>query len=132
MHSEDVPGDRLDVAVKTRIWASRSATLMDLAAFYAAPPPRPRPILARVAASGRLAEQHHCTSCRGPGLTGQQQAARLAGQDLDDRLRLLLGFKAKTASDLDGTMTVATQPLSDDEIVSLAHFLTSLGPQTEH
>lgn len=44
-------------------------------------------------------------------------------------LRLLRGFKEKTAADLDGTMTVAAQPLSDDDIVSLVHFLASLGPE---
>ena len=42
-------------------------------------------------------------------------------------LRLVRGFKARTASDLDGTMTVATQPLTDDEIVSLVHFIATLG-----
>jgi len=109
------------------------ADMADLAAFYAAQPPRARPAAtdaARVAAGRQLAEQHHCTSCHRPGLTGQQQAARLAGQDFDYLLRLLRGFKAKTASDLDGTMTVATQPLQDDEIVSLVHFLASLGTET--
>jgi hypothetical protein len=40
----------------------------------------------------------------------------------------LRGFKAKTASDLDGTMTTATQPLTDTEIVSLVHFIATLGP----
>jgi cytochrome c553 len=106
----------------------------DVAAFYAAQAPRARPAAtdpARVAAGRLLAEQHHCTSCHRPDLTGQQQAARLAGQDLDYLLRLLRAFKAKTASDLDGTMTVAAQPLQDEEIVSLAHFLASLGPATE-
>jgi len=109
------------------------ADMADLAAFYAAQPARGRPAAtdaARVAAGRQLAEQHHCTSCHRPGLTGQQQAARLAGQDFDYLLRLLRGFKAKTASDLDGTMTVATQPLQDDEIVSLVHFLASLGAET--
>ncbi len=109
------------------------ADMADLAAFYAAQPPRARPAAtdaARVAAGRRLAELHHCTSCHRPGLTGQQQAARLAGQDFDYLLRLLRGFKARTASDLDGTMTVATQPLQDDEIVSLVHFLASLGAET--
>jgi cytochrome c553 len=43
-------------------------------------------------------------------------------------LRLLRGFKARTASDLDGTMTVASQPLTPEDIVSLVHFLASLGP----
>ena len=109
------------------------ADMADLAAFYAAQPPRARPAAtdaARVAAGRQLAELHHCTSCHRPGLTGQQQAARLAGQDFDYLLRLLRGFKARTASDLDGTMTVATQPLQDDEIVSLVHFLASLGMET--
>jgi cytochrome c553 len=109
------------------------ADMADLAAFYAAQPARARPATtdaARVAAGQRLAEQHHCTSCHRPGLTGQQQAARLAGQDFAYLLRLLRAFKARTASDLDGTMTVATQPLQDDEIVSLVHFLASLGPET--
>jgi cytochrome c553 len=109
------------------------ADMADLAAFYAAQSPRPRPAAteaARVASGRQLAEQHHCTSCHRPGLTGQQQAARLAGQDFAYLLRLLRAFKAKTASDLDGTMTVATQPLQDDEIVSLAHFLASLGAET--
>jgi cytochrome c553 len=108
------------------------ADMADLAAFYAAQPARGRPAAtdaARVAAGRQLAELHHCTSCHRPGLTGQQQAARLAGQDFDYLLRLLRGFKARTASDLDGTMTVATQPLQDDEIVSLVHFLVSLTPE---
>jgi cytochrome c553 len=61
----------------------------------------------------RLADLHHCTSCHRPALTGQEQAARLPGQDFDYLLRLLRGFKAKTACDLDGTMTTATQPLTD-------------------
>jgi cytochrome c553 len=79
----------------------------------------------------RLADVHHCTSCHRPGLTGQEQAARLAGQDFDYLLRLLRGFKAKTASDLDGTVTTATQPLTDPEIVSLVHFIASLGAEPQ-
>jgi hypothetical protein len=34
----------------------------------------------------------------------------------------------KTASDLDRTMTVASQPLTLEDIVNLVHFLASLGP----
>ena len=75
------------------------------------------------------AELHHCTSCHRPGLIGQEQAARLAGQDYDYLLRLLRGFKAKTASDLDGTMTIAAQPLGDEEIVSLVHYIASLAAE---
>jgi cytochrome c553 len=106
------------------------ADMADLAAYYAAQRPLRRPAVsdpARVAAGRELADRHHCTSCHRPGLVGQEQAARLAGQDFDYLLRLLRGFRARTASDLDGTMTVATQPLTDDEIVSLVHYISTLG-----
>ena len=106
------------------------ADMADLAAFYAAQPARRRPHAvdaAKAAAGARLAEQHHCTSCHRPGLVGHQQIPRLAGQDFAYLLRLLRGFKAKTASDLDGTMTMSAQPLGDADIEPLAHFMASLG-----
>ena len=53
---------------------------------------------------------------------------RLAGQDLDYLLKLLRGFKAQTASDLDGTMTTAAQPLSAEDVENLAHYLASRRP----
>ena len=105
------------------------ADMADLAAFYEAQRPRPRPAAtdpAKVAAGQRLAELHHCTSCHRPGLIGQQQVPRLAGQDFAYLLRLLRGFKARTASDLDGTMTMAAQPLREEEILDLVHFIASL------
>jgi cytochrome c553 len=104
----------------------------DLAAYYEAQRPRPRASStdpARVAEGRRLAELHHCTSCHRPGLVGQQQAARLAGQDFDYLLKLLRGFKARTAADLDGTMTIAAQPLSQEDILNLVHFIASLGAE---
>ena len=104
--------------------------MADLAAYYAKQTARPRPAITdpdKVSEGKRLATLHHCASCHRPDLTGQQQVPRLAGQDYEYLLRLLRGFKAKTASDLDGTMTMAAQPLRDEEIVSLVHFLASLG-----
>ena len=107
------------------------ADMADLAVYYEAQQPRPRrpPSIdpAKVAAGKQLADLHHCSSCHRPGFTGQQQAPRLAGQDGDYLLKLLRGFKAKTSSDLDGTMTIAAQPLSDEEIQSLVQFIASLG-----
>jgi cytochrome c553 len=106
------------------------ADMADLAAYYEAQRPRPRPAAtdpAKVAEGGRLAAVHHCTSCHRPDLSGQQQVPRLAGQDFDYLLRLLRGFKAKTASDLDGTMTMAAQPLREEDILDLVHFMASLG-----
>ncbi|HUO64895.1 MAG TPA: cytochrome c4 [Terriglobales bacterium] len=106
--------------------------MADLAAYYAAQRPLPRPATTdpvKVAEGKRLANLHHCSSCHRTDLSGQQQVPRLAGQDYDYLLRLLSGFKAKTASDLDGTMTMAAQPLRDEEIVALVHYIASLGNQ---
>jgi cytochrome c553 len=108
------------------------ADMADLAAYYEAQPPRARPAATdptRIAAGQRLAQLHHCASCHRPEFTGQQQVPRLAGQDYAYLLKLLRGFKARTASDLDGTMTIAAQPLTDEDILNLVHFLASLGSQ---
>jgi cytochrome c553 len=107
------------------------ADMADLAAFYAAQTPRSRGSAvdpARVAAGRPLADRHHCTSCHTPRLTGQQMAPLLAGQDLAYLRKLLHGFKAGTAADLDGTMTMAARPLTDEEVESLVHYLASLQP----
>jgi cytochrome c553 len=105
--------------------------MADLAAFYAAQRPTPRGSAvdaARVAAGREIVVRHHCASCHTPTLAGQKQVPRLAGQDLQYLLKLLRGFKAQTASDLDGTMTMAAQPLTSDEIESVAHYCASLTP----
>jgi cytochrome c553 len=107
------------------------ADMADLAAFYAAQNPRRRDSTvepARVEAGRPLATQHHCTSCHTPTLTGQQQVPLLAGQDLAYLRRLLRGFRDGTASDLDGTMTMAARPLTPEDVENLAHFLASLDP----
>jgi len=123
-------GRRKDPQMSPFAQSLSDADMADLAAYYEAQPPRPRPPAsadpAKVAAGKQLADLHHCSSCHRPGFTGQQQAARLAGQDPNYLLKLLRGFKAKTASDLDGTMTVAAQPLSDEDIQNLVQYLGSL------
>ena len=112
--------------------ASLSDTDMaDLAAFYATQRPTPRPAVTdaqKVAAGKELAQQHHCVSCHRPGLTGHEQIPRLAGQDLTYLVKLLRGFKAQTAGDLDGTMTTAAQPLSETDIENLAHYMATVPP----
>jgi cytochrome c553 len=123
-------GRRKDPQMSAPAESLSDTDMADLAAFYAAQRPRPRRSKtepARVAEGQRLAAVHHCTSCHRPDLSGQQQVPRLAGQDLDYLLKLLRSFKAKTATDLDGLMTMSAQPLREEEIVDLVHFLASLG-----
>ena len=107
------------------------ADMADLAAFYAGQTPKARDSAvdpAKVAAGRELVVRHHCASCHMPNLQGQKQMARLAGQDLTYLLKLLRGFKAQTASDLDGTMTMAAQPLTASEIETIAHYIAGLKP----
>jgi cytochrome c553 len=106
--------------------------MADLAAFYAAQPPKARGSAvdpAKVAAGRPLVATHHCSSCHTPALTGQQQVPLLAGQDLAYLRKLLGGFRTGTASDLDGTMTMAARPLSAEDVENLAHYLASLTPR---
>lgn len=122
-------GRRRDAQMSPFATNLTDADMADLAAYYAAQSPRSRPaaIDAGRAAAGRpLAEAHHCTSCHGPGLMGQQAVPRLAGQDFDYLLKRLRGYKAKTTSDLDGMMTMVAQPLTDTDVENLTHFMASL------
>ena len=105
--------------------------MADLAAYYAAQPAAARGPAVTDPAEGRRRPARSPTGTTAPratrpALAGQQQVPRLAGQDLEYLLKLLRGFKARTASDLDGTMTMAAQPLTADEVESLAHYLASL------
>jgi cytochrome c553 len=104
--------------------------MADLAAFYAAQTPRRRAAKVdprKVDDGKKAAVFYQCTSCHRTDLGGHEQIPRLAGQDLDYLRKLIRGFKEKTASDLDGTMTMAAVPLTEEDIESLAHFLASLG-----
>jgi cytochrome c553 len=101
-----------------------------LAAFYAAQKPTRRPAQldpAKVEDGRKAAVFYQCTSCHRTDLAGHEQVPRLAGQDLDYLRRLLRSFKEKTASDIDGMMTMAAVPLRDDDIEILAQYLASLG-----
>jgi len=108
--------------------------MAELAAFYAAQAPTRRPAeldSQKVEDGKKAAAFYHCTSCHKPDLSGNQQVPRLAGQDLEYLKKLIRGFKEKTASDLDGTMTMSAQPLTDGDIEVLAHFAASLGEPTK-
>jgi cytochrome c553 len=105
------------------------ADMADLAAYYAAQPPRPRPSPTdpeKVAIGRRLADQHHCASCHRPGLIGHEQVPRLVGQDLTYLVKLLRAFKEQTAGDLDGTMSMAVERLTEADIENLAHYIADL------
>jgi cytochrome c553 len=107
------------------------ADMADLAAYYAVKAPRARPQVvdaAKAAAGQRLAVSHQCTSCHRGDWSGQHQVPRLAGQDLEYLRRMLRAYRAGTAGDLEGLMTIAAQPLTETDIESLAHYIGGLTP----
>ena len=125
-------GRRKDAQMSPFAQSLSDEDMADLAAFYAAQPPKARGSVvdpAKVAAGRPLVDTHHCSSCHTPALTGQQQVPLLAGQDLAYLRKLLAGFRNGTASDLDGTMTMAARPLSAEDVENLVHYLASLTPR---
>lgn len=106
--------------------------LNDLAAYYASlkmAPPKHSTTPERIAQGKAITEQHNCVACHTATLTGQQHIPRVASQRHDYLLSQLRQFRAATRGDFDGTMTSATQALTQNDIEVLADYLASLaGP----
>ena len=120
---------RIDPEMSPEAATLSDQDMQDLAAYFAAQKPAaPRlPADPQKAALGRnLADRYHCHSCHKPDLTGQNHIPRLAGQPYEYLVKQLRGFKAGTRPDIDGNMASSAQPLTDQDIESLAHYLSSL------
>jgi cytochrome c553 len=106
--------------------------MQDVAAYFAAQKPvvsqSGEPDAQKVAAGKSASEVHHCASCHAPGLVGQEHIPRLSGQQYAYLLKQLRGFKAQTSTDIDGSMTEAAQPLSEEEIEALAYYIAHIQP----
>jgi len=102
-----------------------------LAAYFAAQPPDPpshKSDPQKAERAKQLTKQLNCVSCHGPALMGQQHIPRLAGQQYEYVRAQLRGFKATTRADIDGLMTSAAQPLSDEDIDAVADYVAGLAP----
>jgi cytochrome c553 len=125
-------GQRVDPQMSPFAVGLSDADMQDMAAYYstqtpAAPPDSGDPV--RLEAGRKLVQTHHCDSCHVPGLVGQNHIPRLAGQHYEYLLKQLRAYKAQTRTDLDGSMTMAAQPLSAEDIEILAYYLSHLGPK---
>jgi len=70
--------------------------------------------------------KNHCNSCHLPNFAGQSQMPRLAGQREDYLLKALRDYKTAQRPGYDATMDEAIRPVSDADIVDLAHYLARL------
>jgi cytochrome c553 len=102
--------------------------MQDLAAYFSKQVPGIRNAgvdVGRIEQGRAVAERNHCQSCHAAGFIGQNHIPRLAGQGLDYLRLQLKGFKSGTRPDIDGTMSSAAQPLTDEDIENVVHFLAS-------
>jgi cytochrome c553 len=105
------------------------ADMKDLAAYFSQQKlalPQATPDAAKIEAGKGVAQSQHCNSCHKPDFSGQQHIARLAGQHEAYLVKELRGFKTGARPDIDGSMASAAQPLSDADVVNVAHYLATL------
>lgn len=105
--------------------------MQEIAAYYA----KQTPVAAgdnlnpaQAEAGQNLVQTYYCNSCHLPGLVGQKQIPRLAGQHEVYLAAQMRAFKAQKRTDMDGTMTVAMQSLSEEDMALLARYLAHLKP----
>jgi cytochrome c553 len=74
-------------------------------------------------AQGVIAK-HHCGSCHNPDFSGREQMPRLAAQREDYLLKSLRDYKAAARPGYDATMDEVIRPITEADIVDLAHYLS--------
>ncbi len=113
--------------------AARGLTNDDLRAFAdritrlpSPPPPPESPDPARAARAAALAREHRCVVCHNPDFSGRDQMPRLANQREEYLLRAMREYKAGTRIGYAGAMAEELRPLSDADLLDLAHYLSHL------
>ena len=76
-------------------------------------------------AQGVIAK-NHCGSCHNPDFSGREQMPRLAAQREDYLLKALRDYKGAKRPGYDATMDEVIRPVTEADIVDLAHYLARL------
>jgi cytochrome c553 len=80
-----------------------------------------------IAARARAAiSKHHCNSCHLADFAGREQMPRLAAQREDYLLKALRDYKSGQRPGYEPTMDEVMRPVTDADIVDLAHYLSRL------
>jgi cytochrome c553 len=97
--------------------------------FARLPPPKASGEAADPAIAARaqaVITKNHCNSCHLPKFAGQAQMPRLAAQREDYLLKALRDYKGGLRPGYDATMDEVIRPVSEADIVDLAHYLSRL------
>jgi cytochrome c553 len=92
-------------------------------------PPQPTggaPDPAIVARAQAVIAKNHCGSCHNPNFSGREQMPRLAGQREDYLLKSMRDYKSQQRPGYDATMDEVIRPITEADIVDLAHYLSRL------
>ncbi len=103
--------------------------MLDIAAYYAVQKPngqnsRGDPSLA--SRGKQVADAALCTMCHLGGFSGQNEVPRVAGQHYEYTRKQLLDFKNRNRTNDAGNMTAVMRTISDEDIDSLAAYISSL------
>lgn len=122
-------GRREEPAMEPIVKELTREDMFDLAAFFAAQRQRPPEFKvdeARAARGKAKADEVLCTMCHLGGFRGQNEIPRVAGQHFEYIVKQLRDFKTYRRTNDAGNMASVSKTLSDEDIVDLAHYLTSL------
>jgi cytochrome c553 len=78
----------------------------------------------RTAAGRALADRYRCNVCHRPDFSGQENVPRIAAQREDYLLKTMREYKSNARRGYDASMAEALQPVSDEEIATLAYFIS--------
>jgi cytochrome c553 len=93
------------------------------------PPPLPAadpPDPVRLDRARVLIQQHRCNFCHNQDFSGAQNVPRLAGQREDYLVKALREYKGNARRGYDASMADVMYPVTDADILDLAHFLARL------
>jgi cytochrome c553 len=78
---------------------------------------------ARMTRGQALAFQHRCNSCHNPDFSGKENVPRIANQREDYLLKTMQEYKDNSRHGYDGSMAEVLQPVTQEQIADLAHYL---------
>jgi cytochrome c553 len=78
----------------------------------------------RIAAGRALADRYRCNVCHRPDFSGQENVPRVAAQREDYLVKTMRDYKSNARRGYDASMAEALQPVSEEEIATLAYFIS--------
>lgn len=125
-------GQRKSPVMQPMAESLKDDDIRNLAAYFSRqPPPKPdaaaKPDAALLEAGMKVVRGNRCTSCHKDDFSGTQATARVAWQREDYLLKALRDFKAgQRIGGGVAAMPDVVQPLGDDDLKAVAHFLAHL------